>query len=84
MRLRENHRSELSPAGTPELSPGRSPGLGRERRLVPEGRLNPFPAVSAVPTGLAELLDVFPGLTSWAKFRRPCGTQLETWFSRRL
>ena len=33
--------------------------------------MNPFPAVSAVPTGLAELLDVFPGLTSWAIFRPP-------------
>ena len=36
------------------------------------------PAISAVPAGLAELLDMFPGLTSWAKFRRPCGTEFET------
>ena len=40
--------------------------MGRERWLVPQGRLNPFPAVSAVPAGLAELLDLFPGLKSGA------------------
>ena len=44
--------------------------------LVSRGRLNPFPVVSAVPAGLAQLVEVFPGLTAWAKFRRPCGTEL--------
>ena len=39
-----------------------SPGLSKERCLVPEGRLNPLPAVSTVSAGLVELLDVFPGL----------------------
>jgi hypothetical protein len=29
----------LSPAGTAELSPGRSPGLDLKVRLVPQGRL---------------------------------------------
>ena len=66
----------IVPQGRLNLAQDASPGLGRERCLVPQGRLNPFPAVSAVPAGLAELLDVFPGLTSWAKFRRPCGTEI--------
>ena len=73
--LRENHRSGLSPAGTPELSPGRQSWVSREKCVVPQGRLNPFPAVSVVPAGLLELPDAFPGLTSWAKFRRPCVTE---------
>ena len=54
------------PQGRLNLAQDASPGLGRERCRVPQGQLNPFPAVSAVPMGLAELLDVFPGLTSWA------------------
>jgi hypothetical protein len=29
---------------------------------------------SAVPSGLFEVLDVYPGLASWAKFSRPFGT----------
>jgi hypothetical protein len=31
--------SELSPVGTAELSPGRSPGLDLQARPVPQGRL---------------------------------------------
>jgi hypothetical protein len=34
--VQDNHRSEL-PAGTPELSPGRSPGLGRGEMPSPVG-----------------------------------------------
>ena len=57
--------------GRPELSPGRSPGFGGEGRIVPQGRLKPVGMDSAVPAGLAELLQRVPGLTSWAKFRSP-------------
>jgi hypothetical protein len=53
-------------------------GFGWGEMPSPAGTLNPFPAVSVVPTGLAELLDMFLGLSSWAKFRRPCGTELGT------
>ena len=35
----ENSISKLSPAGTAELSPGRSPGLDLKGRPVPQGRL---------------------------------------------
>ena len=66
-----HEKSGLVPEGRLSVAQDVSPGSGKERCLVPQGRLNPFPAVSAVPTGLAELLNVFPGLTSWAKFRPP-------------
>jgi len=51
----------------------------------PEGRLNSFSPVSAVPPGLADGCDLFPGLASWATFKSPlrgwiCKAQL----SRRL
>ena len=32
---------------------------------------------SAVPPGLVVLSKSNPGLTSWAKFSRPCGTELD-------
>jgi hypothetical protein len=49
--LRENW-NWLSPEGTAELSPGRSPGVGAHKRVVPQGRLKRSPAIPAVPTGL--------------------------------
>ena len=65
---------ELVERGGLSVAQDVSPGLGKERCLVPKGRLNPFPALSAVPAGLVELSDLFPGLTSWATLNRPFGT----------
>src|SRR5271168_4163197 len=45
-------------AGTVESGPACVLG----RSSVPQERLKTFPAVSAVPAGLAELVDVYPGL----------------------
>jgi hypothetical protein len=50
---------------------------------VPEGRLNPFPAVSAVPPGLVEVLYVFPGLDRpGLSSGVPTGLSLEWWVAR--
>ena len=61
--LCESYRSEPSPGGTPNLAQDASPGLGYDQTPSPAGRLNSFPAVSAVSTGLAGSLEVFPGLS---------------------
>ncbi len=45
--------------------------MGRKRCLVPQGRLNPFPAVSAVPAGLGESVDVFPGQSGVLGYTQP-------------
>ena len=45
----------------------------RERYLVPEGRLNPFSPVSAVPPGLTHYCDLFPGLRPGLLSGRPFG-----------
>jgi len=68
-----------SPAGTAESSPG----FGLERSLVPEGRLNPFPRVSDVPSGLfishCPSQDSVLRTASWAKFRSPLtGLELQS------
>jgi hypothetical protein len=44
--------------------------------ISPAGTADSIPSVSAVPSGLADLLEVFPGLASWATFKHPCGTEL--------
>jgi hypothetical protein len=46
-------------------------GCVQGEMLVPQGRLNAFPSVSAVPPGLAHGCEMFPGLASWATFRSP-------------
>jgi hypothetical protein len=58
--LSEN--SVLSPVGTSESSPGRSPGLGMRHRTVPKGRLKIRTRCSAVPRGTVELAYHYPGL----------------------
>src|SRR5271163_4658816 len=80
--LRDNCCSELSPAGTPELSPGRLVlGTSGAIRLVPQGRLKRLGTDSAVPSGLAispyPTQDWRPGLSSGV----PAGLSSERWFS---
>src|ERR1700722_2207496 len=60
-----------------ESSPGRSPGFGMHHRVVPKGRLKTRLRCSAVPRGTVQLAYHYPGLSSWAIFRRPYGTLLE-------
>jgi hypothetical protein len=54
--------SPLSPVGTSESSPGRSPGLGMRHQAVPKGRLKIRTLCSAVPRGTVELAYHYPGL----------------------
>jgi hypothetical protein len=64
---------ENSPAGTTENSPGRKSWVRRRReRKVPWGRHKQ----PVVPRGLVLCHELYPGLTSWAIFCRPCGTAL--------
>jgi hypothetical protein len=72
--LREN--SALSPVGTSESSPGRSPGLGMRHRAVPQGRLKTRLLRSAVPRGTVYLVYRYPCLRPGLLSARPCGTQL--------
>jgi hypothetical protein len=80
--LREN--SALSPVGTSESSPGRSPGFGINHQVVPKGRLKPRLRCSAVPRGTVHLAYHYPGLSSWATFRRPYGTKLDSILARTM
>ena len=74
---------KLSPfAGTAECSPGRQSWVEFERKKSPAGtaekyrELGYFPGqLSAVPAGLFGLSYTDPGLSSWATFSRPCGTE---------
>ena len=50
-------------------------------RLVPKGPLNTPGGVSAVPSGTSQTCSVNPELSSWAKFNRPCGTELRFFFA---
>jgi hypothetical protein len=77
----------LSPAGTIELSPGRSPGLSRRVRKVPKGRLEicwtPFRmwnldrgmrmVIPAVPAGLDRVSESNPGLRPGLNSAVPAG-----------
>jgi hypothetical protein len=79
--VRENSISKLSPAGTSELSPCMTLVLGRIRKdnPVPQGRLKTGrdATLGNLQPSLRDsiMLHVYPGLASWAKFSRPCGTQ---------
>jgi hypothetical protein len=67
----------LSPEGTAELSPGRQSWVNRKRgNPVPLGT-GEILCMSVQPslTALVGSLIFHPGLTSWAKFSRPFGTQ---------
>ena len=74
--LREN--SVLSPVGTSESSPGRSPGLGMRHRAVPKGRLKIRTRCSAVPRGTVDLAYNYPGLRPGLLSARPYGTNWES------
>jgi hypothetical protein len=67
-----------SPAGTAELSPGRSPGLDLQGRQVPQGRLKigRDAILENLQPSLRDsiMLPDVPRTTSWAKFSRPSGT----------
>jgi len=81
------NQNGLSPAGTVELSPGRSPGFIRRVRKVPKGRLEicqtPFRMywnldrgmrmVPAVPRGLDRVSESNPGLRPGLNSAVPAG-----------
>ena len=69
--------SALSPVGTSESSPGRSPGLGMRHRAVPKGRLKIRTRCSAVPRGTVELAHHYPGLCPGLLSDVPTGLSAE-------
>jgi hypothetical protein len=73
--LREN--PSLSPVGTSESSPGRSPGLEMRHRAVPKGRLKIWTQCSAVPRGTVELAYHYPGLRPGLLSDVPTGLSAE-------
>src|ERR1700733_9639364 len=69
--------SALSPVGTSESSPGRSPGLGMHHRAVPKGRLKIRTRCSAVPRGTVERAYHYPGLRPGLHSDVPTGLSAE-------
>jgi hypothetical protein len=67
VRLRQNE-CNVSPAGTAELSPGRSPGLEIRVRKVPKGRLAGTKDIEIFA------IENSPGPGLGKFFSRPCGT----------
>jgi hypothetical protein len=69
------------PQGRLNLAQDASPGLNLKGRPSPVGtaenrpRHNPGEP-STVPAGTQSCFMLYPGLASWAKFNRPCGTKL--------
>jgi hypothetical protein len=68
------------PQGRLSLAQDASPGYIMQHDRVPQGRLKGCPGLrrgpfSAVPVGLGRPSKSNPGLASWAKLSRPCGTE---------
>src|ERR1700734_3790501 len=59
------------------LSVAQDAVLGRSRNMIQsrKGRLK-ITGLSAVPYGTVPAFNTYPGLTSWAKLNRPCGTRV--------